>query len=325
MSDNKKGHFGDAALSVLHNVQKNTTENGACLTGHLGGFSKFRNKSSCNYRYQAYERAKENVEIKKRLQSYKARLSTNSIETSAYPAESESMTPAYYCARLPAPQAGDWDVTGPNRVVTRTTFSKKTYGIPIGHNFTQDTWPYWNNAHHLIPKGTLKERILEEDSQVSELMQKALLKAKYNINHKFNMLLMPQDREVAELLDLPRHIQLKDDDEPDLAAMCTDHPAYNEMVREMDSGLDAIIQDYKEICDQKIEEGEHDVPDGLLDKARLESLSKRLLRIILDWGSDARGGSLEKMSMREKKKQKATGAPEGSRGSVKRRKLGDGK
>jgi len=53
------------------------------------------------------------------------------------------------------------------------------------------------------------ELLYKEPSPVDELIQTALLKAKYNVNHKLNMLFIPQDREVAELLNLPRHIQLK--------------------------------------------------------------------------------------------------------------------
>lgn len=51
------GHFGDAELNDLHLTVKNTTEGGACLTGHTGDFSGFKNKVSCNCRYQAYEQA----------------------------------------------------------------------------------------------------------------------------------------------------------------------------------------------------------------------------------------------------------------------------
>jgi hypothetical protein len=110
------------------------------------------------------------------------------------------------------------------------------------------------------------------------------------------MLLMPQDKEVAALLGLPRHIQLKEDDEPDLEAMCTDHPVYNEMVKTMQSGLSEIIGDYKEICAdaiKKVKGKKHKVPNAELDKSRLEELSRTLLKMILDAGAAGAGKSID--------------------------------
>jgi len=301
----KDGHFGDAELKDLHDPQKNATENGACLTGHQGSFSNFKPKVSCNYRYQAYEQADSHGEIKARLHRYNDDLPKRRIQTSAYPGIERGMNPSHYCSHLAIPEPGDWDVGGPYRTVRRTAFDKSKVKIRARYNFTQDTWPYWNNAHHLIPKGTLAEVISNQDEKVSNVMQKALLKAKYNVNHKKNMLMIPQDREVAELLHLPRHIQLKENDAPDLAAMCTDHPVYSKMVVEMLTGLNQIINDYKGICDQEIQKNpQHKIPDATLDKARLEELSLRLLRIILDWGAGIGGGSLDKKADRAMKKVK---------------------
>ncbi|MBU8899865.1 AHH domain-containing protein [Corallococcus sp. M34] len=297
----KQGHFGDAELDELHDPQKNTTENGACLTGHQGNFADFKNKVSCNYRYQAYEQAKGHDGIKARLHRYNNDLPKRRLETSAYPANKGGMTPDRYCAHLEIPEPGDWDVEGPFRTVRRRTFDKRKVKIRAGYNFTQDTWPYWNNAHHLIPKGTLESEFSKQEAMVSNLMQKALLKTRYNVNHKKNMLMIPQDREVAELLQLPRHIQLKDGDTSRVAASCTDHPVYSQMTVEMLSGLQKIISDYREICQEAllgVEGKEHAIPDAELDKTRLESLSTRLLNLILSWGPNGGGRSLDKLASR---------------------------
>ncbi|WP_395832497.1 AHH domain-containing protein [Archangium violaceum] len=292
MSDNK-GHYGSAELDELHTSVNSSTENGACLTGHLSDFKNFRNRQSCNYRYQAYEQAKNEPRIKERLHSYKTVTISNPLNTSAREAESGKMAPAYYCATLPIPQDGDWDIDGPKRDILRKTFEDKTVKIRRGRNFTQDTWPYWHNAHHLIPKGTLKDEILKEPSPVNELIQVALLKAKYNVNHKLNMLFIPQDQEVAELLNLPRHIQRKDGDAPDVPANYGNHPLYNKMVREIKKGLDTIITDYRSICEKAITavEEEHDIPNPSLDKKKLEELSETLLQMLLGWGAGAAGKS----------------------------------
>ena len=316
MAKDSEGHFGPPDLDSLHKkfFKKNTTEGGACLTGHEGNFKNFNKKSTCNYRYQAYEQADSHGDIKKCLHSYEDSLSgwkrrkkpnPTEIQTSAYDTKSGGKNPAYYCATLPFPENGDWHIGGPSRDITRKTFKGTTTKIPKGKNFSSDTWPYWNNAHHLIPKGTLKLAIMKESSDVSTLIQRALMSAQYNINHKKNMLLMPQDREVAEILNLPRHIQLKDDDEPDLDAMCTNHPVYNEMVVVMRNGLESIIAGYVEICNQAIEEAQpHEIPDPELDKTKLEKLSEKLLKIILGWSG---GSSLDALAKRENNKKRKHG------------------
>ncbi|MFP2960929.1 hypothetical protein ACLEPN_24740 [Myxococcus sp. 1LA] len=96
--------------------------------------------------------------------------------------------------------------------------------------------------------------------------------------------MIPQDREVAALLNLPRHIQLKDDDTKSLPASCTDHAIYNLLVSEMTDGLSSIVDDYKKICVRAADQEDHETPDVELDKTRLESLSTKLLEIILSWG-----------------------------------------
>lgn len=274
-----EGHFGPAALDNLHEQHRQSgTENGACLTGHQGSFSKHGNKVTCNYRYQAWEQAQAHGGIKSALHGYPTTL-TATVKTSAW----KKIKPEY-CTRLPAPRPGDWDITGPVvGPITRKTFSGTKVIIPAGMNFTQESWPYWNNAHHLIPKGTLKAKITEQPVRVSNLIQKALLTAQYNINHKLNMLLMPQDKRVADLLGLPRHIQLRDKDAPGLAPICGNHPVWNEMTCTIRGGLNSIIKGYKKICDDAIDavKGTHKVPKVTLDKNKLENLSKRLLAMIL--------------------------------------------
>lgn len=293
----KDGHFGDAALAQLHKNITGTTEDGACLTGHEARFSRFERKRSCNYRYQAYEQAKAQDQIRARLHLYKKRLSTGPIKTSAYQTDAGGQAPHYYCAELPFPGDGDWDVGGPSKDIIRVVFNNEKIKIKTGMNFTQDTWPYWNNAHHLIPKGTLKERIVKEGAQVSDLIQKMLLDARYNINHKINMLFLPQDREVAELLELPRHLQLKDGDgQVYVSVPCTDHPVYSEMVLEIAAGLNKIIQGYRKICDQN-GQGVHKSPNAALDKRKLEDLSRRLLKLLLKWGQSKYAGmSLDQLA-----------------------------
>jgi len=142
------------------------------------------------------------------------------------------------------------------------------------------------------------KKIRAEKAPVDELIQQALLKAKYNVNHKINMLLIPQDMEVANILGLPRHLQLKEDDsgeagsEPPLKKLrspCFDHFEYGKMVESMtETGLNTIISGYRSICESanNATEGSHDKPDPALDKELLQNLSRQLLDTILGWGAD---------------------------------------
>jgi hypothetical protein len=280
------GHFGPDALDKLHEKhRKDGTEGGACLTGHQGSFSKHTGKVTCNYRYQAWEQAQSHKGINAKLHSYASKTLRGPVKTSAW----KKVKPDY-ASRIPKPKPGDWDVTGPlSGPIKRTTFSGTTVVVPVGMNFTQETWPYWNNAHHLIPKGTLKSKIIDEGAPITDLVQKALMTAQYNINHKVNMMLMPQDKRVADILDLPRHLQLRDKDAGGIAAMCGNHPVYNLLACEVRLGLDSILRGYRKIVDQAIDDvkGTHKIPKPQLDKKKLERLSRKLLKMIL--GAEAEG------------------------------------
>ena len=195
-------------------------------------------------------------DIKRYLHSYNSSLIflspkyPDGVPTSAYEgATSKNMSPTWYCSHLEVPRTGDWDVGGPNRNIIRGRFKGKPDTIKRQENFTRGKWPYWNNAHHLIPKGEIGNVIMNEGSEVGSLMEAGLLTAKYNINHKVNMLLMPMDKEVGTILNMPRHIQNKDGDAPGLASHCTSHPVYDELVREMNDGLKSIVADYREIIE----------------------------------------------------------------------------
>lgn len=282
-------HFTAPELNDFHEQsrQRNTTEGGACLTGHDGMFRKKRNKNTCNYRYQAYEQAKSEAKIKSRLESYNW---SQEITTSVYQTEAGGWAPSYYSAKLPPPRKGDWDIEGPKEPIFRKTLGQQILKIPTGMNFTQDTWPYWNNAHHMIPKGLFNSMIDEQPSPVPDVMRKALLSAKYNINHKINMFMLPQDKEVASILQLTRHLQLRHDDAAGVKEKFTDHPGYSDLVRDL---MNAIITGYKTICDEAKPDG-HKIPKAELDRAKLENLSKDLMNMILSWGTASPGASLDK-------------------------------
>lgn len=258
-----------------HDCIDKSTENGACLTGHVGQYQK----RSCAYRWQAHEVSKaerrdiyhryaESIEQGHRTQGF--------IPTSRYMSAAGNPQPAYYAFELDIPKPGDWDLDGPRQSFRRRGVTK----VEKGKNFTKDHWPYWQNAHHMIPKSLFNGLVNQTDEALpgcAALIRGSLLSAKYNINHKINMIILPMDKEVAKILGLPRHLTLK---EPGRTPDCTDHKVYTSKVEKR---LKAIIDGYKKIVSEAKAE-DHDNPKPTLDKKKLEKLSRDCYQTILQFG-----------------------------------------
>ena len=265
MGKKKSGHFSDEDLKGHIQIKGSGTENGACLTGHLVP----HRINTCSYRYQGREAAK-SAPIKPKLETYDT--APDKITTSGV------SNPKWYVDELAKPEPGQWDVEGPKRKIKIGT----KYCKP-GRNFKNAKFPYWNNAHHILPKGTLKSCILEladGDSNVSDTIQKCLFKARYNVNHKKNMLLMPQDKEVAKILGLPRHIELKYND-GNAPSNTFNHPKYNAKVG---ADIKVVLKTYLSLIKGGDEDG-HPNPDTNLDKSQLEAKSLFWLNWILTCAS----------------------------------------
>ena len=264
-----------------HDCVDKKTENGACLKGHEGAYKK----RSCSYRWQAHEVSK--LERKDVYHNYldnikKSHKDDGGIPTMRYETKSGGQAPWYYTSKLNLPEEGHWDLDGPKQSFRRNGIVK----VKKGKNFTKDHWPYWHNAHHLIPKALLNNTILNELEENSHLCRGALLSVKYNINHKVNMIILPQDKEVAAILNLPRHLVLK---EPGRTPQCTNHAAYTDTV---ETELLNIINGYKKIVDKAAEEN-HESPKPELDKIKLETLSKDCYQTILDFGKTSPGEPID--------------------------------
>ena len=272
-------HFKEKEFREFHECASKTTETstGGCLWGHKGGYSK----SSCCYRWQAHEVAKTDPQ-KSKFHSYSQVTIPPGKKTSAYKAKSGAMYPSHYCSEIEPPEKGDWDVDGPLETITRETFKGKVAKIKRLKNFTKDTWPWWNNAHHLIPKGTLISKIgseTEADPTVGLIIKQALMVATYNVNHKVNMMFLPQDLEIGVILKLPRHLVLKHKDGPGGLPSCFDHKSYNRMVAK---DLTKIIGQYKKKAKDAKDSGKpHPEINAEIDKTRLEKLSGDLLKKIM--------------------------------------------
>ncbi|WP_163870895.1 AHH domain-containing protein [Myxococcus eversor] len=287
----------------LHKPIGNALEGGACLSGHESDYHK---KNSCSYRYQAVEHSRSNKgrgDIYKVSADGHARIAQahggGPIPTSRYltrrGSSPENPSGRYpwdgdYGDHLTVPQPGDWDINGPTRVGAVDAAGKP---IGPGMNFTTSFWPYWNNAHHMIPKGTLNTAIANADTdpRIVNLIRAGLLKAPYNVNHYVNMILLPMDTEVGKILNLPRHLSLDDgstafDQKPKF-----DHIPYNHKVA---TRLKAIMSDYKErAAEIKGENQDCDIKKMTpLSKRKLHTLSNDCYKAITDFGSSNPGEPL---------------------------------
>jgi hypothetical protein len=273
----------------LHLLVKNSTDDGACLTGHASEYRPW----SCSYRWQAVTESRANRKsiYDKDPIIQPQHVKEKSIPTSAYTSKAGKVTPLHYAFRISVPKPGDWYLEGPLRPGVKAANGKS---IKPGKNFTQDTWPYWNNAHHLIPKALLMETILEvEDADCRELIQAALLRAKYNVNHHVNMILLPQDKEVARALGLPRHLVLADEPEGIDPTPKFDHVSYSNNVY---NGLKKVINQYKLACDQELKK-KCDTSDFKLAKDKLERISRQCYEAVIAHGAKMPGSSISEMPL----------------------------
>ncbi|HEX5748011.1 MAG TPA: AHH domain-containing protein [Archangium sp.] len=291
-------HFPSEADEKLHKQINGTEEGGACLTGHS---TRYDDACSCTYRWQAVResrRARQGVYDKnptvtqEKANEYlekNPRVTSGFLPTSQYTTKRKSRfpSPTQYSDRIKLPEEGDWYVSGPLRSNATDAVGK---GIPQGKNFTTWTWPYWNNAHHLIPKGTLNtviNEIAEDDCR--QLVREGLLHAEYNVNHHINVILLPMDTEVARVLDLPRHLVLEDDSIVKEKGSKLNHREYNQNVR---TRLDSIIDSYKATCDRERQTNCDPWPVIKLSKKRLEVLSQHCYAKVTQFGNENPGEAI---------------------------------
>lgn len=274
-------HLPDYTENKAHTGSSNK-EQGACLWGHDGDY---RPDWSCSYRWQAHDFSKGDADRKKIhnnpvLAFYKtmpATLSTSGWSTGG------GFFPAYYAATIKTPrEPEDWYLDGPKKKGYKPFGG---YEVPIGENFKRAYWPYWHNSHHLIPKGTLIAKMEDEETaQVSaHAMRLALLKAKYNVNHYHNMLILPQDARVGYWLDLPRHLILKEGNPLDpggLQVETMNHQAYNDKVAmDLSKALRAFINNVKQNIPCKPQSEDRDFL-----KDDLKELQKECFKQVIEFG-----------------------------------------
>jgi A nuclease family of the HNH/ENDO VII superfamily with conserved AHH len=314
MAAQKKDHFAQYEKAEHVKSSSSSGSGGSCVTGPHN--TSYEENDSCSYRWQgvrAYGSGNGTSHVGGRPNRYTTPMGLGAAETSRYVTAATRekkrkryFPPGNYPARLPAPEHEmDWRVTGPakRRVIKDPETKREIATVAKGDNFKGWLWPYWNNAHHLISKGTLKKAIEERDTtlkngwKLSVVIEKFLLKSKYNVNHWKNVILLPMDKEVGARVKLPRHLILEVGEEEielaDLGDEKRSHKAYDIMVKnELVTILDEFEKAAQKVADNKCVSGEVKA-----SKNRLESLSDDCNRAVLDLGSLGLGQPISFLSV----------------------------
>lgn len=269
---------------------------GACLLHNVSRYQA----DSCSYRWQGKEEPrKPHQKVYKNYPTDKAGRAKRGIKGATIKtmqrtsAESGNLVPAavYYDATLDAPGPGDWDLDGPGAASQSPSAkpNKAWKTIPKGENFTTAYWPYWNNAHHIIPKAMLKDVIMAiGDKDVRALVIVGLQKALYNVNQYKNVIFLPMDEEVGMMLRLPRHLTLDGSSSVADPQPFANHIEYTALVQK---GLQPIIDDLADKADdaragKKLCQAKKDIK---LSKIKLENHSEKCWKAIVDFGKTKAG------------------------------------
>ncbi|MFY0526212.1 AHH domain-containing protein [Archangium gephyra] len=179
---------------------------GKCIAKHE---PPYKENCSCSHRWQAFEKALEKAS-QYEVTDEQVRSSGDKRwgllfrggakavtrlekrgETVALSSENKGM----YRHEVQRPQKGDWDVARGK------------------YNFKWDcNKPYYHEAHHVVPDATLRAVIQKVFSKKPELairVASEMLNAPYNVHHKDNMIILPMDERVGDLLQLPIHRETK--------------------------------------------------------------------------------------------------------------------
>ncbi len=249
-------HISDAEIKKLHQPKGGASEKG-CLTRH----QKRSEGHQCSHQWQARVKAEENPEMYN-YKAYQSLCGPGRFKTAARKTENGVFPWGYafkwkdgYWKTKPTHEGKEWDIGGDE-----------------GDNFNHFLKPYWHNAHHIVPNGALKASINKTgktDSRLPNLIKQGLLRGNYNLNHKINMVILPQGQNVARALGLPRHLK-GDKSGPNEKAEFFSHRDYSDRV---ELKVDGIMMDYEELfADYLLED--HPPPPDKLSKAKLDNLAK---------------------------------------------------
>ncbi len=203
----EKQHNKDIDGGVDHHMAGGSS-GGKCLNRHLADKPYQGNNKSCSHRWQAHLQMKSDSGLYNWPKYQKLSRKRKAIPT----------TCQWGPRNIKIPKKGDWDVTGDN-------FWRECYK------------PYWHEAHHIVPNSTLRTAIydaVDQDADLELVLRKGLVDESYNLNEKKNMIMLPNDAEIADAIGLPRHR---------LTATTFHHGAYSSKVKtELMSILRGVVK-----------------------------------------------------------------------------------
>jgi hypothetical protein len=243
-------------------------DDGACLVRHVGDYKK---GNSCSHRWQAFRKAQEYPHWYN------------------YPAYA-SLVHSEVLAKSYRPTEGSWNLTANSEVWRHDKALGKAVQKSYPNFQERADVPYSHNSHHVIPNSVFNGAVLDAakaDMRVYWVTRAALLKAKYNLNDKENMIILPMRKAVANAIGLPRHIS-GIDTEPGQSPERCNHSAYNDRVR---TKVKKVISDFA----SQIKLKEHDLEMPEFAKAKLLEISQTLFMKLRVWGATAKGLAINAM------------------------------
>lgn len=242
---------------------------GACLNRH----EKRQPNNSCSHIWQAYEKAKAEDPVPMQgvmynWPKYDSLVGRQYNSGSRWSKKMQDWFPKGLGPPDPmGPSAGDWDLTHAD-------------------NFQSWIKPYWHNAHHIVPNRVLTNVLLktaDKNQSLYLLLRSGLLGAKYNLNFRVNMIILPMARDVAHALGLPRH--LLGAEEP------RSHQNYSDLV---EARIESCMNDYLQILEGS--DKNHPAPPNELSKQKLEKTSEDVYKRIKGFGAAQPGEALARMT-----------------------------
>lgn len=262
MSDEHKFFDG---YDGVHYSAPNSTSGGKCLTGHETPYKY----NSCSYRWQGLVQAR----------AHKSIYNRPDIDKSCHiggKTQWDSQVIKYLKKLDQAGPNGEksvWKTSVKSGLITNRvdltdpiTFTppdtkryKEIEEVRRANltflNFTRADIPYANQVHHVLPNSALK-RAISSLKGIEDVVAKDLMEAKYNINYKINMLILPSADKPSMALGLPKHLG--------------DHPGYTGRIQ---GEVNRAFKPYQQMMD-KVKDKKHPKVTSKNVKKKLESISE---------------------------------------------------
>lgn len=243
MSEQKHTRFKQRKIPHL---DSGGTEGGKCLYKHPPlekSKAGYVPNNSCSHRWQALKQALANKglyapkkEIPRDSKTWELLFRGGSAQKiSKIPGARPSIVNrSLYFLEVPHPKEEEWEVSETNA------------------NFKWDcNTPYYHEAHHVVPDAMLRQLIWElygpregGSLELALFVIEGLLEVPYNVNHMRNMLILPMDDRVGDLIMLPIHRETQS---------CS-HTAYDTYVKSLLST--AFMPFLRQILEEHDEGGE---------------------------------------------------------------------